>query len=367
MHATSNTPESIPLPRPFGTNIAALPDGSLVSCHAAAHDDVARGGLYGVELDKQRPEQPVFTLWSEDNGRSWSEPRQVFAYPPGKGIVPAGGYALADMSGALHVFNIRYFSLREPWLSHLLHHVSRDGGKTWSNCQRIDFGADYTGALNSVIQLASGRILLALSFLHPERKADRFAAICVFSDDQGETWNQSNELNVRSDIAHLESGAIEPVMTMLRNGLVWMVIRTTTGYLWESFSSDGHHWPQPIRTRVISSNSPAGVLRLRGERLALFWNNLYGEPFHRGASYARQILFGAISGDDGQTWSAPKAVARRRDQEGNKTQVCYPYPCQAADDSILLLYNRINPGQGANTHMREMIRLNADWLAGATQ
>ena len=349
------TPKPISLPHPFGTNVGALPDGALISCYAAVDDEVARVGLHGADLTRRRAEQPTYLLRSRDNGSTWTQPRQIFAYPADKGVVPGGGYVLVDRKGAWHVFAMRYFSLGEVGLSHLLHHVSRDGGETWSDCRRIDFGGDYSGALNSVIQLASGRIVLALSFVHHERKTDPWVTRSVFSDDGGETWNRSNGIEVRREVAHSESGAIEPVMVELRNGLVWMLIRTTTGYLWESFSRDGQYWTPPIGTRLVSSNAPAGIERLRDGRLVLFWNNLYGEPYHGGTSYARHTLVGAISEDEGQTWSVPTTLAQRRDGEHLETQVCYPFPCQTADGSILLVYTRVESALRWNTATQEMV------------
>jgi hypothetical protein len=144
-----------------------------------------------------------------------------------------------------------------------------------------------------------------------------------------------------------------------------MIIRTTTGYFWESFSNDGAIWTPPRQTRIVTSNAPAGVLKLQNGRIALFWNNLYGEPFRDGVSYARQILSAAISTDDGQTWSVPKTVARRAEDEPFRAQTTYPFLCQAPDGHIVLMYHRVYAREGRDwMHpIRELVRVDPDWLS----
>jgi hypothetical protein len=154
------------------------------------------------------------------------------------------------------------------------------------------------------------------------------------------------------------------VVVQFRSGLVWMLIRTQTGYFWESFSDNGAIWTPPISTRIVSSNSPAGVLRLRDGRLVLFWNNLYGEPFDHGASYRRHTLHGAISDDEGQTWSPPKVIAQRRPEDSSDSQTTYPFPCKASDGTVVVLYGRTYRRPGGEWHSaNELVRVDPDWLA----
>jgi hypothetical protein len=237
---------------------------------------------------------------------------------------------------------------------------------TWSELREIDFGHGYTGSLNSALVLDNGRILVALSYLDEQRTNGKFVSMTVCSDDDGQTWGRSNDCPVSSGGEYLESGACEPVVVQFRSGVVWMVIRTQTGYFWESFSNDGMVWTPPRCTRIVSSNAPAGVLRLMDDRIVLFWNNLYGEPFHDGISYARQYLHGAVSEDEGQTWSPPRVIAHRAPDEQPNTQTTYPFLCQAPDGAVVLVYYRVGsrPGRGWNQPIRELVRVYPEWLAG---
>jgi hypothetical protein len=275
---------------------------------------------------------------------------------------------LVTQDGSLHLFALRFYSLGwqegGEWHSTLVHMRSTDGGQAWSQAQSIDFGAAYSGALNSTLQLHSGRLLVPLSYLDSDSESGQFVCTLVYSDDDGLTWAKANDCRVASGGKFLESGAIEPVLVELNSGLVWMIIRTTTGYFWESFSNDGAVWTPPRQTRIVSSNAPAGVLRLRDGRIVMFWNNLYGEPFRDGISYARQILSAAISVDDGQTWRVPKAVACRAADEPFRAQTTYPFPCQAPDGQIVLMYHRVYAREGRDwMHpIREIVRVDPDWL-----
>jgi hypothetical protein len=321
-----------------------------------------------TDLTRDRPERWASLRWSDDDGRTWSEPARGFAYAPGKGFaMPV--VSCVDQQDCLHVFGLRFYGLGKyelGWHSAVVHTVSDDRGQTWSAERAIDFGHRYTGSLNNVLVLASGRIVLPLSYLAPERASGQFVAMTVYSDDGGESWSRSNDCAVEAGGDFIESGAAEPVVAQLNSGLVWMIIRTTTGYFWESFSTDGAIWTPPRPTRIVSSNAPAGVLKLASGAIALAWNNLYGEPMHgHGISYARYRLHMAISGDDGQTWSVPKVIAAVEPGDLPNAQTTYPYLFEASDGRIVTVYHRVHAREGRDWHdpIREVVRIDPAWLA----
>ena len=75
----------------------------------------------------------------------------------------------------------------------------------------------------------------------------------------------------------------------------------------------------------------------------------------------------AISADEAQTWRSPKAIASRNPDEPMRAQTTYPYLCQAADGSVLVQYHRVYAQEGRDWYdpMRELVRLDPDWLAEA--
>jgi hypothetical protein len=358
-----NQPQAVTLKGGIGP-LATLKDGRLFSCYSEPDSY--------KNLEDERPERWAYIRTSNDSGHTWTEPKKAFAFPAGKGTASVG-LPLVDHESNIHIFSLRCYRIdlgskvrvrNDQLHSVVLHNVSNDAGKTWSELKEIDFGHGYNGGFNCAIQMDNGRILFPLGYYDEQRTNGKFVSMVVYSDDGGQTWGKSNDCPVESGGEMIESGADEPVVVQFRSGLVWMLIRTQTGYLWESFSDNGAIWTPPISTRIVSSNSPAGVLRLRDGRLVLFWNNLYGEPFDLGASYRRHTLHAAISDDEGQTWSPPKVIAQRRPEDSSDSQTTYPFPCQASDGAVLVFYARTYRCPGGEWHDAcELVRVDPDWLA----
>jgi BNR repeat-like domain len=210
--------------------MARLPDGRILTMYAP--------GRPFKEADLEGPEQPVYLRLSSDHGQTWNEPQRVFAYPAGRGSFSQKIYPLVDRKGNIHAFNIRYYRFpkrgtQATGYSELIHTLSRDEGKTWSPPNRVDFGHAYSGAINSIIELKSGRLLVALSYMSDRfvESAQQFEFRCVFSysEDGGETWKLGTDnLTVPIGPLVVHPGAIEPVLVELKEGRVWMIFRTQT-------------------------------------------------------------------------------------------------------------------------------------------
>lgn len=298
----------------------------------------------------------MYGRFSPDGLGNWSERQVLFTFPPGPGaagvgITSGGALPLMVRDGSVHLFGLRFTDWPKgpkPKVSevvkghcHLWHTVSLDNAQSWAPLREIDYGHTYTGALNSAIELKSGRILVALSYHSPTRSTGFFVSYVVYSDDGGLSWK-----NCRSDVTvdcggkAGESGACEPVLMELDDGRVWMIIRTQTGYLFESFSSDGGEtWSEAHRTIFRASNAPAGIMRLRDGRLVLAWNNEFGPPFRDGISYSRQSLVLAIQ-EDG-VWKGYRefnafGAADNLDGYGGMR---YPFLVETPDNRILVAYS----------------------------
>jgi hypothetical protein len=157
-------------------------------------------------------------------------------------------------------------------------------------------------------------------------------------------------------------GAVEPVVVQLEDGRVWNLIRTQMGRFWESFSTDGAIWSEPQPTNVISSDSPAGLVRLSDGRIVLFWNNCLRYPYAYGG---RQVLHAAISEDSGRTWRGFREVGRDpfrnvAPPSGHDYGTAYPFPTLANDDKVIFV-----SGQGEGRILRKMI--DPAWLYEKSQ
>ncbi|MGA3323823.1 MAG: sialidase family protein [Terriglobia bacterium] len=356
--------------------VIQLPDGRFLAVYPE--------GRRTKEWDDTTIPEYMFGRFSPDGLGGWSERQVLFAFPPGPGaagmgITSGGALPITTRDGVVHLFGLRFTDWPKgpkPKASevvkghcHLWHTTSRDNAQTWEPLQEIDYGHTYTGALNSSIQLKSGRILVALSYHSPTRSTGFFVSYVVFSDDGGNTWR-----NCRSDVTvdcggkAGESGACEPVLMELEKGRVWMIIRTQTGFLFESFSEDGGEtWSQARRTIFRASNAPAGVMRLRDGRLVLAWNNEFGTPFRDGISYSRQSLVLAIQ--DGGMWKGYREVATfgPGDNLDGYGGMRYPFLVQTPDDRILVAYSEDGRARRKKQQFRafvdyRLVRVDPRWL-----
>jgi hypothetical protein len=230
----------------------------------------------------------------------------------------------------------------------------------------------YVGSQRTLLRLDDGRLVMPIHFMvkldpdpRPEGKAGEnyglMDIVTLYSDDDGDTWQRSpSRLMIPQDMnrGRTNYGAVEPATIQLLDGRLWMLIRTKNGHLWESYSSDrGETWSPAKRTRFVSSDSPAWMLRLADKRMVLFLNTCQKHDDPR--SYAiggRHVLHAAISADDGKTWSGFREVMWAEDNEKARGDrgAAYPAAVQAADGMIVLV-----SGQGAS---KSIIRIDPDWL-----
>lgn len=339
------------------------------------------GKLSGWLVRGPADHQVVAARSSTDNGESWDQPKDVLALPAGPGQW-LGVEPLLNRDGEMHLFLLRWGQpgtvtagegervlvgqLLDTRLD-IWHARSHDGQSRWDTPRLIWKG--YTGALNSVIQMAKGRIVLPFSYLTSRNWANRgggpgewtfmgqYDCTCVYSDDAGDTWSLAD--SVRTPVPDIVSayGAVEPVVIQRLDGRVWMVIRTQLGRLYESFSPDGARWSVPRPTELLSSDSPVGMVRLDDRRLVMFWNNCLRFPYAYGG---RHLIHAAISSDDGLTWRGFREVAR--DPRRTSTPppngdfgTAYPFPVVANDGQVIYC-----TGQGAGRVL--LMRLDPDWL-----
>lgn len=197
---------------------------------------------------------------------------------------------------------------------------STDGGKTWS--VPLPVQRDWVGALRAMVVLESGRIVLATMAIAPEW---HHIIVVYYSDDQGKSWTKTQTVDIEGSIVNDHDGAMEPKLVQLRDGKVGMLIRTTKGTFYQSFSADeGLTWSKPESTGIENNNSFGELARLSDGRLVLIWNRDDQFPaFHyvpdpkdwiiEEQSWnwirRRNKLSIAFSSDDGKTWTDPIVIA----------------------------------------------------------
>jgi len=289
------------------------------------------------------------TFTSHDDGVTWSAPRSMCRNTAKSR--PEGGLLIRTRQGHLvcaypdsSTFRWSWDAERHEAADDVRSDVwvirSEDEGRTWQDKHLVLSG--YCGALINMIETADGELVLPIQRLlsNPSRHG-----IGVYvSSDGGKHWVPS------SDIIDLgghgdHDGAMEPTIVQLRDGRLWMLIRTTLGQFWSAYSSDGGRtWPILRPSAIEASSAPGYLIRLASGRLVFVWNRpcstqrtrppIFGGDRHTSLhpfSGHRQELSIAFSEDDGATWSAPHVIIRKQDYG-----ISYPYLFELAPGRIWL-------------------------------
>jgi len=241
-------------------------------------------------------------------------------------------------------------------------------GRVLKDVEQIWSG--YCGALNSVVLLTNGRLLLPFSYKTTRTWRSRGDELSHFSfygqyntqvlyTDNGSDFKLSNALTAPVPDIVSAYGAIEPVCVALPDQTVWMLIRTQNGRLYQSFSPDGASWLPPTPTDLIASDSPAGICRMQDDRIVVFLNQSLRFPYAYGG---RHKLHCAISADNGKSFSGFVEIASDPynhvpPPSSGDHGTAYPFPFVAPDGTLLLTTGQ---GEGRMQHMR----VNVDQLLG---
>ncbi len=286
----------------------------------------------------------LVAAWSDDDGESWTSPRLVIDPPDS----PTGlkkrvlvGTFWTDPLGRLWLFydqSLGYFDGRAGvWAIVSENPDARE--PAWSEPQRIWHGA----TLNKPLVLERGEWLLPISlwtreWIRPRLKEGpgapllgvyeeldplRMAHIFV-SQDQGKTWTR------RGGVAADQRRFDEHMFVKLRDGRLWMLIRTYYG-LAETYSTDdGRTWSEPVPARIkhLDKGARVHLRRLSSGRILLVKHGAIEEKTKR-----RSHLTAFLSQDDGETWSQGLVLDER-------SGVSYPDGFEAPDGTIGIIYDR---------------------------
>ncbi|MDA3924073.1 MAG: exo-alpha-sialidase [Kiritimatiellae bacterium] len=231
-----------------------------------------------------------------------------------KGVIIAGWMNMAERAAPK---NWNWGAKDAKWTDFVLPtYVCRslDDGRTWET--PIKLSEPWCGCIHSIIEMHSGRIVLVGQEIIPEW---RHATVIFVSDDQGKTWQRSNMLDYGVG-RHDHAGSLEGTVVERRDGTLYLLLRTESGYLWEATSSDGLKWVGLQQTRIRSVTCCPQMTRLADGRIALLWNY---PPRHAPENRSsREELSIAFSDDEARSWSEPVVIAAHY---GKRQRVSYPY------------------------------------------
>jgi sialidase-1 len=232
---------------------------------------------------------------------------------------------------------------------HNYYRRSDDDGQTWGDQLIVNPRPGYHIVHNDkLIQLSTGRILAPEEFQLVTTGDDHagYISSTSFSDDNGYSWRPSdNEVNM------LPVETQEPHVVELKDARVMMLMRTYSGYVARSYSSDGgKSWSKGEAVpelRLPPNSSALNVKRIPGTGDLLLVRSSDGpkEP-----PRVRTPFISAVSKDDGATWTNERTIAGDSEDD-------YGYPSlMFLDDLALISYH-----QRDGLHV---VRIGIDWFYG---
>lgn len=197
---------------------------------------------------------------------------------------------------------------------------------------RIGFDVPFAFRMNKPTVLASGEWILPVT-----HAATPVHAWCTgytgkqptlhgvgISTDEGRTWR------LHGAVAS-PPWPLENMIAELKDGRLWMLIRTDSGVLWQSHSSDkGRTWSDGTPSTIKSPGSRFFIRRLASGNLILVNHHNFTGRSH---------LTARLSTDDGATWNDGLLLDER-------AGVSYPDGVEDRDGVIWITYDRDRQGSG---------------------
>ena len=284
------------------------------------------------------PVNTVVLCYSDDDGRTFSAP-QAMALPLDDGTRCYDPCLWIDPKGRLwYLFNR---SVKDS-IRHGVHARICDAPDAtppvWGAEFRVGFDGPFSFRMNKPVVLSTGEWIMPVTHaLEPVMAWGGFDPKQVqgvgISTDEGKTWTLHGA--VRTPGAALENMIVE-----LRDGRLWMLIRTAN-VLWESHSADrGRTWTEGTPTTIATPHSRFFIRRLASGNLLLVNHYKFTGRSH---------LTAQLSTDDGATWNDGLTLDERGGPNfpnGVPGGISYPDGVQDRDGLVWITYDRDRNGLG---------------------
>jgi predicted neuraminidase len=290
-------------------------------------------------------------LWisfSRDEGANWDEPKLFAASSEGESVLNPCCYTHTD--GRVFVFYNAGDGRRRFGLAC---QVLEDSGRTWGARRIIPLGEEgITSVMSSPIRLRDQSILLPLSVDRPRAGKQHFVSVMLVSRDAGKTWRRAGEIDVDAP-----RGAMEPTVAETQRGELLCLMRTKTGFQYESWSRDGGWTWSAARPSPFPSPEATGILiRLASGNLLFAWDNTRESG---GKQVPRYPLYVALSEDHGRSWPYQRMVATTVGSQQLSNHGLF----QTRSGWILLSVNHHKGREsGVDTGVIEQARFDETWI-----
>ena len=273
------------------------------------------------------PENTVVLAYSDDEGRTFTEPQAL--------AVPSDGSRCFDPTLWIDPRGRLWYIFNRGNKTSAVHDVHARicddpdaNPPVFGEEFRVGYDAPYAFRMNKITVLSTGEwimpVTLAQEPIHAWFAGSKQLQGVGISTDEGKSWTLHGAVQA-------PEWALECMITELRDGRLWMLIRTGGGVLWESFSTDkGRTWSEGQATTIASPGSRFFIRRLSSGNLLLVNHYKF-----KGRSH----LTARISQDEGATWNEGLLLDER-------SNVSYPDGVEDHNGLIWITYDRERQGAG---------------------
>lgn len=250
----------------------------------------------------------ISVMISDDEGLTWGEHRVIIETKEGSVNSYSPNFIrLTEEEIILIYFNYLVLEAGKPPATRAFLKRTCDEGKTFTESEVIWDSMPINFASSVVKKLLNGRVIIPVAKQTGNiwSSTDHFDVGCAFSDDEGKTWEFSDNW-IYLPMRGCSEGHIEE----LRNGQILMVLRTQLGSVFKSYSDDGGKtWSKAQTTGMKAPESCPDLNRIpQTGDLMLTWNNSLYDPRFISHYGKRTPLTVAISKDEGETWTNIKDI-----------------------------------------------------------
>jgi sialidase-1 len=271
----------------------------------ASVTEIAPGHLYMV-YHRYRPSAEVggdfgvCSIWrkeSHDGGRSWGDAKEIVA--PTDEDINVQAPAICRLPSGELLLLANHVHGKSSTTMEL--HRSKNKGQTWEFDQALwkkSNGQWLQGGASQLLLLTNGRLIMGVHGGSGTQGKQKNDAWCLFSDDEGRTWQRSKDTIVLP-----MRGAMEASIAEMSDGELIMSLRTQLGGPFLTRSTDhGNTWSKAQPSGLIGPESCTNLNRIPGtDVLLLLWNDAPYEHDHHHFG-ERTPLSAAVSIDRGGIW-----------------------------------------------------------------
>ncbi|MBY5944185.1 sialidase family protein [Photobacterium rosenbergii] len=319
-------------------------------------------------------------LVSNDNGVTWQESLAPSSYPPNFGgiaiespaITPnpiTGEYIrVQPINGYVFISN---GGLDGEWAA-----VTKDGqlDYNWDQNDKENY-LTLSGIMRNPTFVNNGKRILIPS--HEMREGTTIH----ISDDGGLTWRTSKDIisapphekdEIHQGVRWRNSG-VEGSIVELKDGRLWILVRTSQDQYYEAFSSDfGDTWTESQPSRFFGTLTMPTIGRLKDGRLLALWTNTMPLPEHQGTQddmwedvfTNRDSHHAAISNNDGKTWTGFREIILDEHRNSDDYALFEGKGDRGKQQSefVELDENRVLVSIGQHKEHRRLMILDTRWL-----